>query len=1209
MKIRTIRLKNIHSLREEVVLRLNETPFADAGLFAITGDTGAGKTTLLDAMTLALYGEVHRSKSVDEVMSNGAADCMAEVEFEVKGVFYRAKWSRERAHKRSNGKLQPVRRELVNISDNEGVLFAKINDVKDEIEKITGLNYKRFTKSVLLAQGDFAAFLKADDKERGELLEQITGTEIYSEIGKDAFAKHKEEKDKLDGLKTQRDSLELLTEDEIMGLETELKVIKTTQIDLEIAKKTAETHTKIWTDWETLQATAEKLAADTVYIANEKVGLADKKVALAQHKKIQSIRPFLLKAADLDKEIKDRTIEKSSVETALETIKNQKNAAKIGLDIATQQLAQIKKENDAAQEVIAKVSVLDAQLKDKTDNLAQKNAIYTNLLDTQKKLNEDINNNTAALNSNKNEYNAATEALNQDPKAADLDVNFAKIQTNTALLVEKLQNKEQNTQNIADLTTKIAAFEIEKQAAIKKQEVAAQNCAKANELINEYTQKGVYEVNYFLNLQLKLNKERDNLEKLPALQQKYQNLQQSLDDAYDDLEQIQTRTNKYDSRLLSAHEAVEHFEELVTYKEEIYNLYKEREGYAAARAELTDGCECPLCGAKAHPFVLNHATNAMPKAKMELETAKNSLKAQKEAYNRLIKVHLEHTHENKAATEKNKQLEDALHELEREFTRIAVAIGDSTWIRDETIVAQKLAAVKKELGNLQQSQTDFTQTKANLEAAQKDLSKCIDNYKNLDYKLQINQEEYDKKIQNSVQEAQITQNLAKNIAQIIDSYLEKDIFIDYNNKTSLNELVNDLHRRNKNYQNQLAAQQKTAQEIAVLTAKQENYLGRNQEIIADLEVQNAEITQLTNNIEGVKMERLELMGDETVATAKARWTTALSNAQKTHENAQRTHQNLSDSDLQTTQNLENITKTVTALNDKKSENTATVTSELQRLGVPDAATAASYLLDESTVENIEKRIKELDNKTAILKADQEKLASKKTTIQPLIVGLAPKTDLHKEVIELTEKIGNLHQKIGEISQKLTANTAQKAKAETLIEAMKSQEKVTYKWEALNTLIGDATGSKFRKFAQGLTLQHLTERANKHISTLNDRYAIKKRDDISLELDIIDLSQDNNRRSMYTLSGGESFLVSLALALGLSDMTARNMNIESLFIDEGFGSLDAQTLDSALNALERLQSSGKTIGVISHVEALKERIAVQIVVKKGANGVSKVVFNA
>ena len=136
MKIRTIRLKNIHSLREEVVLRLNETPFADAGLFAITGDTGAGKTTLLDAMTLALYGEVHRSKSVDEVMSNGAADCMAEVEFEVKGVFYRAKWSRERAHKRSNGKLQPVRRELVNISDNEGVLFAKINDVKDEIEKV-----------------------------------------------------------------------------------------------------------------------------------------------------------------------------------------------------------------------------------------------------------------------------------------------------------------------------------------------------------------------------------------------------------------------------------------------------------------------------------------------------------------------------------------------------------------------------------------------------------------------------------------------------------------------------------------------------------------------------------------------------------------------------------------------------------------------------------------------------------------------------------------------------------------------------------------------------------------------------------------------------------------------------------------------------------------------------------------------------------------
>ena len=171
--------------------------------------------------------------------------------------------------------------------------------------------------------------------------------------------------------------------------------------------------------------------------------------------------------------------------------------------------------------------------------------------------------------------------------------------------------------------------------------------------------------------------------------------------------------------------------------------------------------------------------------------------------------------------------------------------------------------------------------------------------------------------------------------------------------------------------------------------------------------------------------------------------------------------------------------------------------------------------------------------------------------------------------------------------------------------IEKQKQEYNRWARLNEIIGMADGKKFRIFAQGLTLQKLAQLANQHLEKLNGRYLIDKRSDEDLELDIIDTYQADNRRSMNTLSGGESFLVSLALALGLSDLAGRNAQIQSLFIDEGFGSLDDNTLDLAISTLENLQASGKTIGIISHVKALKERISVQIVVQKRGNGFSSV----
>ena len=170
-------------------------------------------------------------------------------------------------------------------------------------------------------------------------------------------------------------------------------------------------------------------------------------------------------------------------------------------------------------------------------------------------------------------------------------------------------------------------------------------------------------------------------------------------------------------------------------------------------------------------------------------------------------------------------------------------------------------------------------------------------------------------------------------------------------------------------------------------------------------------------------------------------------------------------------------------------------------------------------------------------------------------------------------------------------------------ALEAERKGLTVWRRLRELIGSHDGSKFRRYAQSISLDILTRHANRHLELLSDRYLIRRDESEALNLQIQDLHQAGTRRPMASLSGGESFLVSLALALGLSELAGRNVRIDSLFIDEGFGTLDPETLEIALAALESLRQNEKTVGLISHVEILKDRISTQIVVEKGAGGFS------
>lgn len=197
----------------------------------------------------------------------------------------------------------------------------------------------------------------------------------------------------------------------------------------------------------------------------------------------------------------------------------------------------------------------------------------------------------------------------------------------------------------------------------------------------------------------------------------------------------------------------------------------------------------------------------------------------------------------------------------------------------------------------------------------------------------------------------------------------------------------------------------------------------------------------------------------------------------------------------------------------------------------------------------------------------------------------------------------------EISVNLATQTQTKATIEQLQTQLQNLEKDNLKWELLDKYIGNADGKKFATFAQGLTLSRLMALANRRLIDLSDRYLLDKpneQDDD--ELMIVDQYMGSERRSVKTLSGGETFMISLSLALALSDLASKNIKLDSLFIDEGFGTLDPETLDLALNTLEKLQQEAqKNIGIISHVESIKERIATQIRLERNNRGFSQIII--
>ena len=348
MKLLELRLKNLNSLKGEWHIDFTDEAFVNEGIFAITGQTGAGKTTLLDALCLALYGKTPRigsiSKTTNEVMTRQTGECFSEVVIELDGTGYRCRWGQRRAYGKPNGNLQDATHEVAIVNsgeDKDKILEEKLSRTQSKIIDLLGMDFDQFTRSILLAQGSFSAFLTASGDERADILEKITGVDIYATISSRVHERKRLEEAKLSELSATLSGMTLLTEAEEAELITAQQQGQT-ELDQQEKRLSEVTEQLYWlerikqlsTQINTHQQSLDRLEADWQTFSPDRQRLKQARQALELESDYAKLTHARQQATYTHAEIKKIEAELPKLDAQLTSLNEQQSTAKQNLSNA-----------------------------------------------------------------------------------------------------------------------------------------------------------------------------------------------------------------------------------------------------------------------------------------------------------------------------------------------------------------------------------------------------------------------------------------------------------------------------------------------------------------------------------------------------------------------------------------------------------------------------------------------------------------------------------------------------------------------------------------------------------------------------------------------------------------------------------------------------------------------------------------------------------
>lgn len=1217
MRIQNIRFQNLNSLTGIWEIDLTKPDFVSAGIFAITGPTGAGKTTILDAICLALYGRTPRLKTLsdseNEIMSRQTGECMAEVVFQIaSGRRYRCHWSQRRARKSPEGRLQAARHEIAD-ADSGQIICAQKRDMARVVTEITGLDFDRFTRSMMLAQGGFSAFLDASADSRAPILESITGTEKYSRISMLVHERHRQEKLLLEDMRKELAGKPLLPAEEEQALRQQLSKLEEQGRQSKAQAQQMQQALQWLQGIDTAREQLARIEAEEEKLSFREQAFRPQALRLEQAQRAARLETSYSKLLQLRHQYNLWTEQRQNHATELPRLQEKLQEARRKQEECARQLEQAKAEQARQTPLLHQVRALDIQLESSEKEVRR---VLLEVRQQEQAL--------TALKARRDSRRQALDALLQQQAAVEswLDDHAA-----DAGLIEQLSGIEAGIQRVHDLEQKqqqrnMALRQIRQQLEngnarlaerLRRQEVAA---AELSQLENRRRD--------LLAEKEKLLEGRSLLqwqEECSAIQKKIL-LLQTIEKALNDVFLYHTELQHWRQQLQQWQEQHQQSKKILEQQQALRDALEislaslERERMLALRiasleqhrASLEEGHACPLCGSLEHPYLLQGLPTSDNWRQVEDVRQRFTVTDQQCAALREELTGLEQRL--LVGMENARSLQDKLQKSQKYLAQLAKEAGLPSLLREslESATAfvreqqERLAELLKELyqristaGKIEKTCQMLEDNLPRLQEQKTLLDQAVEQLK---HELDMATAEQ----QRVHQEREQLQQEGKQERQVLDAMLAA-----YGLGTANAELLSilsALKARRAEWERQTAELSRLAasrQELE-LSAGQHDQEVKSQQ--AHLESQQREAREREGQWKKLHEQRLALFAEKDVQEVEADLAQAVT----------RDEQRLADQTAAVSRMSDVVTMTESTIREKDAS-LASIAEQTVHAGQAFAqgleqeafADERSFLqacLPAEEREGLERLSQELHEARMELAGRGRATRDHLATETAKALTTKNKEELGQALAALEQHQAMVQQEQGSCLQRLADNDRLRQEQRVLVERIEQQERVFEQWSALQELIGSADGKKFRNIVQQMNLELMVAHANRQLIKMTDRYILEVGNG-PLELNIRDNYQAGELRSTKNLSGGESFLVSLALALGLSQMASRTTRVDSLFLDEGFGTLDEDALDTALSTLAGLQQRGKLIGIISHVQGLKERVPTQIEVLPIGGGRSRI----
>ena len=1210
MKICKLKLKNLNSFREPVDIDFENPPLNDASLVAITGPTGSGKTTLLDAICVALYGKTPRlsgqgSQNPNHLISHGEKEGFAEVHFMVNNTRYLATWSAKQKGSPKVGLFYADNDKLITdkLSTRGKSLGSSQKTVSEEVESILGLDFGAFKRSIMLAQGEFAAFLKASDEERRTILEATAGIGIYDELKKALNVKVNEVEAATANVLDKLNRIPEASLDQLKGAEGELKQLKAEVKALEAKyqriQEDQDRETERKADFERL-ASSEKRQAELseqqleIEAFEAERRLAEKAQGLRSEKDTFDKAESELESATvaLHSATMERTEAENQMETdqtvfreksaAYQTAANERDqkmpiytAAKLDVSQAKNRFAEAEKRESGLANLNDQIDALDAQLSDR----------QTKQTELQEKIDK------------------AQRFLEDNPLPSDRQQRL----TRTAGLSEQLKSQEKQLQT--ELTNKANA---EEDISSLKQEIEKLSNVQQKRLSEKSEAETAFE-----GTSTQLNKllatgtsdewtaRKQQASKAQPIAQRYEATQDDLADAENqlntlndtaavldaELEQIQTGLATQIEVCQRAAEVVRHCEaerEFVLLANPINQL----------RQHLHTGEPCLVCGATEHPS----AGVVEPENEERLRRAEDTLAAAKtdadaaQAELQVLKTKQIQTEENQRNTAD--QIEICTTQIETLRDEVAKFLAEWQAIYPDADVSSKW--VSKQFDRADTTLADITEVEQNhtkasnafqiisqqLETCENDLKRETDDLNGIETQLK--------------DLSKVIADLQADIASTETRFWESmpDGFHDISPAVAVKQFDDKI------------------EEIGQREGERDSAKTQLQVLNANIEADRDKFQDLKESHEGLKTEidRYRSEGDAFLDAARQKTDgleaeieiDAAMNTLETELQARVQERDDTEQQLQNSRNLLTQKRTTHEIGEAQFKVSAekleiarvVYFDRLSDAGFDSPEAHDSAFRDEGRIQELIDQIDAHANEKQQLEVEITKLRTRfeETPFDPeALKGIdAQVEDSGEQLQAAQQKVGAQQQRIDDLKDALK-------KREALGAEISKVEQELKRWKRLQDTI---PRNDLRDFALEIMFKQMSRLANDQLKYLtSERYQLKVKGIGNLT--VIDRWNANEERPVETLSGGESFLTSLALALALADLSRGRAQLNSLFLDEGFGTLDTETLDIAIAALEGLRMQGRSIFLISHIQELTRRLPVKINVRKRGNGGSSI----